>query len=77
MAIGGVTSRLYILGLGDCIKESTLLTLPQTCNPDARGSYDNDNDNDNNRNDLGGDLAHARVTQDLVLIPCDWVCGGS
>ena len=35
------------------------------------GSEVNDNgNNDNNINDLGRNLAHARATQDLALIPC-------
>ena len=48
----------------------TLLTLLHTCSPDARGGNDYDSGNDDdNKNNSGGDLAHARVTQDLALIP--------
>ena len=42
----------------------TLLTFPRTCNPNAY-----EGDNNDNGNNLGRKLTHARVTQDLTLIP--------
>ena len=51
--------------------ELTLITLPHMCIPDARGGDDNSNNgnNDENGDDSDRNLAHARATQDLALIP--------